>query len=218
VGTANTGHFHFRRTRPYKGFHKKGQELGLDTADIVLCMTNTSFQIRSRSSIKPKLADRLSDSDKSKVVNALVARFGSRRALIEELDRRKRLALLKPPSHVNRKGEKGRSPSIQNKPNPQWREISSPNLLIEGELIGDFKNTAYNLSEALLEGSPEKGRRYKHAPLAKRIRPSQATKTGCKTCGGHVDEFTSGCDTCANRHCARRRNALRRAEREGFVK
>jgi hypothetical protein len=65
-----------------------------------------------------------------------MARFGSRRAIIEEVDRLTRLQLLKPAHEsISEVGSRKGYPKIKNEPNPQWREIDTPSLLISGEKI-----------------------------------------------------------------------------------
>jgi len=66
---------------------------------------------------------------KQVLLDSLLSRFGSRRAVIEEIDRLKRLRMLKPAV----KGEI----RIKNQPNPEWREIDTPSLLISGEKISE---------------------------------------------------------------------------------
>lgn len=188
----------------------------LDSRDMVVLMTiihphrgRTSpfqpFIQRSASSLPTRLADRLTDAQKSRVIEALVAKYGSRRALIEELDRRKRLSLLNPDYKINTKGEKGKTPRVPNAPNPQWREITTPSLLIEGERVSDFQNNdSINLKIALTEIDTNGHRR-----------PDQ---TNCKKCGCDIDDFTPRCSTCTARRYARHRVAMKKAQQEGIIR
>ena len=70
------------------------------------------------------------------VIQVLIARFGSRRGVIEELDRLSRLRLLTPAQRDTKDvGSRNGYPRIKNEPNPQWRELKTPSLLISGEII-----------------------------------------------------------------------------------
>lgn len=158
------------------------------------------------------LADRLSDTQKAFAVEALVEKYGSRRALIEELDRRKRLSLLNPDPRFNVKDEyggktayKGRNPKIKNETNPQWREISTPSLLFEGERRSDFVIPGPDLTAALAENRSF----VTHKEQGPVILSTPDTKKRCKTCKCHLNGFTPGCETCAVRHAARRRRQNR---------
>lgn len=143
-------------------------------------------------------------------LQALLARFGSRRALIEELDRRKRLHLLNPPAEHYVKGDRSK---IKNEPNPQWRKISTPSLLIEGEILEDF---IYQAPEIVIPAeliSQKPQTQPKNQPRIHRERAHDPNKR-CKGCGVPLDERTKGCDCCMNRHYMRRR-AQRIADSKG---
>lgn len=148
------------------------------------------------------LADTLSDTEKSMLVDDLVARFGSRRALIEELDRRKRLSLLKPDARVNTRAYEGPNLRVKNEPNPQWREITTPSLLIPGERISDFTPKMPDLTLAKQEQADLR-RKANPRPVIS-LHKYRQNKT-CATCKCHLDDYTRGCGTCAARHSTRRR-------------
>lgn len=140
-------------------------------------------------------------------LQALLARFGSRRALIEELDRRKRLALLNPPAEHFSKGDRTK---IKNEPNPQWREISTPSLLIPGETIQDIKDASLEIRlspelQAHNEQIKQEWLERFHPELAKQAETGEISTRSCKKCGISVDLRTRGCTVCQNRHYMRRR-------------
>lgn len=149
------------------------------------------------------------------LVQALIRRFGSRRALIEELDRRKRLSLLYPaPAEVKRS-----SPKVKNEPNPEWRAIDTPSLLIPGETAVDFiKQANPELSDLFLE-------EIEHNPT---VLPKRFPKTvqkrqidensdeiklsgkSCKGCGIDHNDYTLDCNRCYRRHRERFFTAMKR--------
>lgn len=159
-----------------------------------------------------RLADDLTDTEKAKLVNELVARFGSRRALIEEIDRRKRLSLLKPDNRINQKADGQKYSRMKNEPNPEWRAISTPSLLIPGELLSDFKPKAPDLTLSILETQEHMKRRKPDRPGAKKRgrKPGTLQPGNCAGCGIDRDMSTPGCNSCEKRH-QRRAKALREA-------
>jgi len=130
------------------------------------------------------------NEQKQRVLQALLARFGSRRALIEELDRISRLRLLKPSGGHPRNGEK--KTGIQNAPNPQWREIDTPSLLISGEKISQTTKL------------------HSVTPITPFSTVSELLRKSCKGCGGELDENNPDCRTCMLRHKQRDYHARRR--------
>jgi hypothetical protein len=127
-------------------------------------------------------ADTAPNSQKQQVFQSLLRRFGSRRALIEELDRLKRLRLLKPGSGTTVDDGGRRLIGVQNVPNPEWREIDTPSLLISGEISSLRPNI-------LLSAVPL-------TPEFHKV---------CKGCHCELDEISTGCLTCKMRHRARDR-------------
>lgn len=152
------------------------------------------------------------------LVQALIRRFGSRRALIEELDRRKRLSLLYPaPAEVKRS-----SPKVKNEPNPEWRAISTPNLLIPGETAVDFIKTVNpELSDLFLEEIsqnptvlPKSTKKFPKTRQKRQIDEisGEIPKSGkfCKGCGIDHNDYTLDCDRCYRRHRERFFTAMKR--------
>jgi hypothetical protein len=153
----------------------------------------------------------VSNLDKAALVQALVTRFGSRRAVIEEIDRRTRLMLLKPRergTHYNGlEPMKGRTPTIKNEPNPEWRELDTPSLLMSPDESVEFQSL-----EAKFPITPDVILQVQRKPPNK-PRKMKKREGKCKNCRCPLDDRTKGCHACTVRHSARAAAAYRRAQK-----